>query len=1459
LILGRWLTLGVLFLLAFGLRPAHAAPLAPNEVPEPLKPWVPWVLHDDKTASCATLFGKDTERRCAWPERLELDLTEKGGTFKQTWQVDAPLSVPLPGDDKRWPLDVKVNGRAEPVSVQDGKPTLRLGPGVYKIQGTFRWESLPEAITVPPETGIVELTLRGQAVPFPNLTTQGQLFLAKTKAEDGQGARLEIVVHRKLTDQVPLRMITRIVLNVSGKSREVLLGRSLPAGFVPMALNAPLPVRIENEGRLRVQLRPGTYTIELTSRAPGPLTELKRPIEDGPWREGDEIWVFEAKPELRAVNIEGVVAVDPQQTSLPDDWKKLPAFIVPKAGTMQLTPRSRGSDEKDFGDLSLQRTLWLDFDGAALSVSDTIQGSVNRATRIDAIRPMVLGRVAMQGRDQFITTLGSEDRAGVEVRQGPLQLTADSRMARDGAELTAIGYDLDFHSVRTTLSLPPGWRLLHAGGVDDVPGTWLKHWTLLELFLVIILGLGAIKLLGPKGGALALVTFVLTFPESDAPKWLWCGVFLFEAVARAVPEGTAKKVLFGVRHAALATIALVAVPFLIAHVRGGIYPALSNPAAAASDGSLLDGLVPAKGEAAAPATEEAEMAGADAPAAPPVGGASPASPMVQQAPTTLPRAANFDAPVDVEKKDEGRKQQMVGGKLAPSSTSRPGWAAAQYNMESYDPGALVQTGPGKPQWTWTRVPLNYSGPVDRAQKMRLYLAPPAVNLVLALLRAACLIGLVWVLRPRISLRGLGKGQGPSAAAVAAAVVLLCMLPAQVAHAETTPSKEVLDELKKRLTEKQPCAPNCASASRMLLELAGSDLTLRIEIHAQAAIAVPLPGDATGFRPSVVLVDGKPAQALARLESGKTLWLALAPGVHQITMRGTLPERESVSVPLPLRPHQTEVKAVGWTVAGVHEDGATDQDLQLVRVQKEIENAFSPSTLPPFLRVERTIRIGLNWQVDTRVVRVSPGGSVAVAEVPLLAGESVTTPEVRVVSGKALVNMPADATEVSWKSVLQERSPIKLTAAKDAAFTELWRLDASPIWHVRTDGLGGISAIKGTSLPEWHPFPGESAELAVERPKGVTGQTLTIDKSEVHVVPGLRLTETTLTVDLRASRGSEHAFMLPEGATLSRVTINGTVQPVRADGRKLVLPVVPGAQKMVVVYHLPQGIETAFRVPMPDLGTASVNANTQVAMSDARWVLFVWGPRLGPAVLFWSLLLVLVVVALMLGRISFAPMKTWQWVLLFIGLSQVHVAAGAIVVGWLVAMGYRGTPQAAALRWDLFNLRQLALAALTFAAAVVLIVAIHQGLLGAPAMQIQGNSSSATLLRFYEDRIGNVASAPFVLSVPMLAYRGLMLAWALWLAITVLRWARVAWKAFTEGGAWKKAPPMPMRQVYAPQGPAGYPGVPMQQPLQQQPVQQQPVQQQPVQQQPVQEQPTEPQQAPVGDESPAGSEPPKDET
>jgi hypothetical protein len=49
---------------------------------------------------------------------------------------------------------------------------------------------------------------------------------------------------------------------------------------------------------------------------------------------------------------------------------------------------------------------------------------------------------------------------------------------------------------------------------------------------------------------------------------------------------------------------------------------------------------------------------------------------------------------------------------------------------------------------------------------------------------------------------------------------------------------------------------------------------------------------------------------------------------------------------------------------------------------------------------------------------------------------------------------------------------------------------------------------------------------------------------------------------------------------------------------------------------------------------------------------------------------------------------------------------------------------------------------------------------------------------------------------VLAYRLLMLLWALWLAASMLKWVKWAWDCFSAGGYWRKAPAKAARSIGA---------------------------------------------------------------
>jgi hypothetical protein len=1352
---------------------ALGEPLPREQVPEPLRPWVDWALRGHEDAACPFFEGQGERRQCAWPSRLALDLGDGSGRMTQQWRAYRDAWAPLPGDASHAPEDVRLDGKPAVVVMRDGLPTVRLPKGAHEVTATFSWKELPELLSIPTETGLVSLVLDGKPVAFPRRDPQGQLWLKSRSPAASEEARLDVRVFRRVIDEIPLELETRVELRVSGKNREMLLSRALPDGFVPMSLTAPLPARLDPDGRLRVQVRPGVWTITLVARHQGPVAELRLPAVDGPWA-AEEVWAFEGRNDLRLVSVEGVDAIDPQQTELPAEWRRLAAYPMRAGSTMKLVERRRGNAEPSPDQLSIARTWWLDFDGGGYTIQDQVSGSLSQSWRLDMASPAALGRVAVGGRDQLITR-GKGGAAGVEIREGTLQLSADSRIVGRPSAIPAVGWDHDFQQASGVLNLPPGWRLVHASGVDDVSSTWISEWTLLDLFLVMIIALAAAQLWGRAWGAAAALMLALTYLEPGAPRWLWLALLAGEALLVVLPAGRLERVVRGYRLVVALALVIAALPFAIAQIRAAMYPALEMPYEV---GASFPGFGIASKDS---------YTAAVAP--------KPASPAEPQALDELERQKPAELQPGMPRSRALRAEGGVGGTLAATGeiVARKSTAGSvdSYRSERryLDDKAKVSTGPGLPRWQWRSVSLSWRGPVERGQQLRLWLLSPAVDFVLALLRVA-LLGAI-LLR---ALRTLGERGLPAAPAPAAAVVALVAAAvagfASPASAADFPPPEIVKELADRLLEHPECYPSCAASPRLRIEADPQTLVLRVEIDAAADTAVPLPGGLRAWSPSKVVLDAEAAPPLARDADG-SLWTAVGPGKHQLVLEGPLRSIDAVEIPLPLQPRRVETTLRGWSLEGVREDGVPENSIRLAR-ERNAESgavaALEPGEMPPFVRLEREIDLGLSWEVDTVLTRLTPAGTSFAVAVPLLEGESVTTPGIRVENGQALASFAPSATQVRWSSTLKQTPRIELKSTADLPVAEVWRLAAGPLWHVEVSGIPEIHvpAARDWRVREWRPWPGESVTLAVDRPEPAPGQTLTVDHTALDVTPGLRATDATLTIELRSSLGGQHVLTLPVGAELQSIAINGAPQPIRQDNRTVTVPIVPGAQTITLAWRSPQGIAARIRAPQFSVGLATVNADTTIHMSEDRWTLALGGGRLGPAVLFWSVLAIVLVVSVALGRLGGTPLGPVQWFLLGIGLTQAPIGVAALVVGWPLALGWRlrhGREQTDGR----FNFVQVGLAVWTAIALGGLFAAIEQGLLGLPEMQIVGNGSSAQFLHWFHDRTDGDLPRPWVFSVPLWVYRVAMLAWALWIASALLAWLRWAWTAYSEGGLWRQSP------------------------------------------------------------------------
>lgn len=1344
----------LLFALVMPVQAVHAQ-RSDVYIPDDLKPWQGWVLQGKEYLDCPFLFDRRQNGRdsfiCAWPGELDLAVTADGGRFTEDWTVYAAEQwLPLPGDGNHWPEQVTANGQRIEVVLRNATPSVRLAPGRYAISGRFVWSERPRTLSIPPETGWLRLTVDGNRLAWPERNGNA-VWLGEREAPKQERDAVDVQVYRLVADDVPTRLTTHFTLDVSGSVREELLGPALPAGFVPMALRSTLPARLEPDGNLQLQVRPGRWRVELLARSGGVLNEvtLAAPAHNLP---DSEIWSYQQNDRLRVTAPEGLPPVDPEQASVPDQWLRLPAFRIAPDESLSIVERSRGKAASD-NQLRLRRQLWLDFDGGGFVFSDAMDGTLRGGWRLDMALPYAL-LSASEGDQSLLVTLGSEEGlTGVELRRADVDLRAVGRSETRGA-MPVSGWQTRLNGVTTELNLPPGHKLIAASGADHAARAWTERWKLLDFFLVLIVTLATSRLFGWRAAAIAFLALVLSWHESDSPQWAWLNLLAAVALVRVAPAGRLRKSAVFYRGLSFAAVVVLLVPFFAGQLRIGIYPQLESQVSVESvEPSLL-------AEPRAPVAEDA---------------VSNVLPQAQRAAKAGPAV-----------------EEIVVTGMRP-----------QTNYARYAPNAIVQAGPGRPSWRWNTYTLRWSGPVDPEQMLHLAIVPRWLVTGLRFVEVLLLAAFAAVFAAEIFNRRWRWPPRSSTPAASVPAVLAGTLLAAGALIVTppanaqTPSPEILQELERRLLEPPPCMPRCAELAEASVVIGPEAMTVELAVHALEDVGVSLPGSRRGWRPETVRIDNT-ASAQIHAGADRTLWIAVTAGRHRILLQGPLPPVDSLEVPFPATPRAMAVQADGWTVTGIEDRRLRAGSLTLTRLRDEgagVSSArWESSRFPAFARIERTIELDLDWRVHTEVIQIAPEQGTITLQVPLLDGASLLTPDLVVTDGLVLVSTSPSERVVEWDSALERQSPLVLRTAANAPWKEVWRFGIGNLWHASFSGVPESAAqvpADGVRTAEFYPRAGDTLTLLAGRPEASRGTTLAFDDVTVMTKVGARSRDVDMTLLYRSTRGAQHVIRLPEGAEVLAVGIDGQNEPLRPRDGELSVPILPGEHFIQVRWQRNAELGMRERTPPVDLGAAAGNITLGLGLPANRWILATSGPRLGPALMYWSELAAMILFACILGRIELTPLRTRHWLLLGAGFSTFSWPVLALVAIWLLGAGARRRWQLQDVDWWRFNLVQVLLAALTVVALMAIVASVPAGLLGTPDMHIVGNNSSGNSLRWFADRSESLLPGASVISLPLWMYKALILAWALWLSFALLRWLPWVWRCFVSQGLWrgrKERPP-----------------------------------------------------------------------
>jgi len=627
--------------------------------PDILTPWKDWVLHNNQHKYCPNEYNDAQKRHCNWISYLELDLKMRNSQFIMKGILFRKQYVLLPGQNGCWPDDVMQRNNVLAVVPYTKHPAILLPEGPFEISGRFLYERLPESLYIPQQVGVLTLKLEGKSIRDPYFSTENRLWLRTGQSEINSGNRIHLRIYRLLTDSIPMTMTHYLQLSISGNSREELLNHVLPDNSIFLSIDSPLPIQLEEKNSLRMQVRAGKWTIKIVSRFITPIYQLT----PGFFIHDSEIWSFKSQPHLRMVKLIGLQGIDPASSGVPQEWQSYPAYRVNTNTSLTFQEQQRGEPDPAPDQLSLNRDLWLDFDGDGYTIHDQIKGTINQNWRLNMVQPIQLGRVSISGKDQLLTQFNNQ--SGVEIRTGQLNMTADARYIDCLSQIPTIGWDHSMNSVTALLHLPPGWRLLSVFGVDTVSGSWLGQWRLLDFFLALLIGMAIYHLKNIQWAVLAWITMILTFHEPSAPHLTWIHLLAVIALLNVVPKGKFHELMRLWFVCAVVLISSYVLPFMMYQIQSGLYPQLEKHTNFQSNRSQ-----------------------------------------------SLLKTASYRA---------SQKSVMADRNIHQES-------------KHHISDTVIQTGPGLPERQWKTVQLTWNGPVDKSQYLRLWLIPPYLNGLLAIIR-----------------------------------------------------------------------------------------------------------------------------------------------------------------------------------------------------------------------------------------------------------------------------------------------------------------------------------------------------------------------------------------------------------------------------------------------------------------------------------------------------------------------------------------------------------------------------------------------------------------------------------------------------------------------------------------------------------------------------------------------------
>ena len=271
-----------------------------------------------------------------------------------------------------------------------------------------------------------------------------------------------------------------------------------------------------------------------------------------------------------------------------------------------------------------------------------------------------------------------------------------------------MGWSEDMKQLATRLYLPPGWELFYASGVDEQSPTWLTTWTLLEALLILAFGAVVGKLYKPAWGVVAALALVAVHGSTTVPRAAGLVLLVLVAALRFVPKGVVRQGLRVLWVGTSIVLGVLTARYCVAELRVALFP-MAQPA---------PWQITAERDMEAKETEQLAEVAADGRD----GGTGTRAKGEEGSMGGAPRLLGPAGRASGRDQGDIRARRVTGnryGVAAEAQTADPHVArqavmrdAAEFGMigllspgaatpgMAQDPKAVIQTGPGVPEWQW---------------------------------------------------------------------------------------------------------------------------------------------------------------------------------------------------------------------------------------------------------------------------------------------------------------------------------------------------------------------------------------------------------------------------------------------------------------------------------------------------------------------------------------------------------------------------------------------------------------------------------------------------------------------------------------------------------------------------------------------------------------------------------------